>query len=202
MRIERLEKYKRELQDKIEVLGGAADQKLLLEYHKLVAVKSKEELLEKARKVKMAEVTIKEAPFQIILNRNNHCITFREATFVNYLFTLREQLNELHNLDRFRGFFLVFPDPRFMDFPEKYEKIPFSYLIVPGEQSDLFGNRWVKLTRIYRAHMTDKKPDSILTLNILDELEKPFERYLENAYLSRFGYNKMFYRPTYPYVHW
>ncbi len=195
-----LEKYEKALRDRVEVLGKIRDRQLLSDYHRLVAAKSKEDLVEKAKKLKYSEVIIKEHPFVIKVSRNGNMIEFREANYVKYLLMIKEQVWQLHNLDKFRGFYLVFPDPVYPADPEKLKNIPLAYLFNPAEQGGLFGERWIKVMKIYRSTKEGKQSEVVKTLNAVEEIRKTMEFYLENAYYSRFGL--IFYRPTYPYIHW
>jgi len=195
-----LEKYEKALQDRVEVLGRIRDRQLLRDYHHLAAAKSKEDLIEKAKNLKYSEVIIKEHPFVIKVSRNGNAIEFREAQYVKYFLMIREQIKQLHNMERFRGFYLVFPDPIYPADPEKLKNYPLAYLFNPAEQGGLFGERWVKIMKIYRADREGKQTELIKTLDAAEEIRKTMEFYLENAYSSRFGL--IFYRPTYPYIHW
>jgi len=198
--MEKWAKYERALQDRIEVLGRIKDRQLLRDYHELVAAKSKEDLIERSKKLKYSEAIIKENPFVIKVSRNGNIIEFREANYVKYLLMIREQVQQLHNMERFRGFYLVFPDPIYPADPEKLKKHPMAYLFLPAEQGGLFGENWIKIMKIYRADSEGKQTEMVKTLNAVEEIRKTMDFYLENAFYSRFGL--IFYRPTYPYIHW
>jgi hypothetical protein len=198
--MEKWVKYEKALQDRIEVLGRIKDRQLLRDYHELVAAKNREELIERSRNLKYSEVIIKENPFVINVSRNGNMIEFREANYVKYFLMIREQVQQLHNMDRFRGFYLVFPDPIYPADPEKLKKHPMAYLFLPAEQGSLFGENWVKIMKIYRADSENKQTEMVKTLDAVKEIKKTMDFYLENAYYSRFGL--IFYKPTYPYIHW
>jgi hypothetical protein len=165
-----------------------------------VAAKSKEDLLERANKLKYSEAIIKEHPFVIGVSRNGNTIEFREAQYIKYFLMIREQVQQLHNMEKFRGFYLVFPDPTYPADPEKLKKHPVSYLFLPAEQGSLFGENWVKIVKIYRAYREDKQTEIVKTLNAAEEIRNTMDFYIQNAFYSRFGL--IFYKPTYPYIHW
>jgi len=171
-KMKKWEKYERALQGRIEVLGKIKDRQLLRDYHELAAAKSKEDLIERSRKLKYSEVSYKEGPFVLKVSRNGNAIEFREAQYVKYLLMIRDQIKQLHNMDRFRGFYLVFPDPIYPADPEKLKNIPFAYLFNPAEQGSLFHERWVKIMKIYRSTREDKQTEIIKTLDAAEEIRK------------------------------
>jgi hypothetical protein len=198
--MQKWEKYEKALQDRIEVLGKIKDRQMLHDYHRLVAARNKEELIEIAKNLKYSEAVFKEGPFVIKVSRNGNILEFREAQYVKYLLMLQEQIKQLHNMTKFRGFYLVFPDPTYPSDPEKLKSIPLAFLFNPAEQGSLFGENWVKITKIYRSINNEKQAETIKTLDAVSEIKKAMDFYLENAFYSRFGL--IFYRPTYPYIHW
>lgn len=195
-----LEKYEKALQNRIEVLGRVTDRKLFHDYYKLTGAKSKEELLQKAKKLRYSEVKLKEDPFVMKVSRDGNTIEFREAFYVKYMLMIREKIKQLHEMGKFEGFYLVFPNPIHPVNLEELKDIPLSYLFNPAEQRGLFGENWVRIMKIYREDKEDKQTEIVKTLNAAEEIRKTMEFYLENAYHSRFGL--IFYRPTYPYIHW